>query len=81
LENVHEQAIDIRMKFESLADLWDPFLLGQGPGGAYVRRLDHGKVQALRDEVKRRLSLTAENAPLVLPGRVWSVRGMVPNHR
>src|SRR5947209_1110255 len=26
LENVREQAIDIRMKFESLADFWDPFL-------------------------------------------------------
>jgi len=81
LGNVHEQRIDIRMKFESLADLWDPFLLGQGPGGAYVRRLDHPKVQALRGEVKRRLSLTAESSPLVLPARVWSVCGMVPNRR
>jgi hypothetical protein len=69
------------MKFEPLADLWDPFLLGQGPGGAYVRRLDHAKVRALRGEVKRRLSLTAENAPLVLPARVWLVCGMVPHRR
>jgi hypothetical protein len=81
LENVHEQPIDIRMRFESLADYWDPFLLGQGPAGAYVRRLDHGKLQALRGEVKRRLSLTAENTPLVLLARVWSVRDMVPNRR
>jgi len=81
LENVHEQSIDIKMRFESLADYWDPFLLGQGPAGSYVRHLDPDKLQALRGEVKGRLSLPAENTPLVLPARVWSVRGMVPNRR
>jgi SAM-dependent methyltransferase len=81
LEYIHEQSIDIKMRFESFADYWDPFLLGQGPAGAYVRRLDHGKLQALREEVKRRLPLSAENAPLVLYARVWSVRGIVPRRR
>jgi SAM-dependent methyltransferase len=81
LENVREQSIDIRMRFESLADYWDPFLLGQGPAGSYVRRLDRDRLQALRNEVKLRLSLSAENTPFVLPARVWSVRGIVPNRR
>jgi SAM-dependent methyltransferase len=81
LENVREQSIDISMRFESLADYWDPFLLGQGPAGSYVRRLDRDKLQALRNEVKLRLRLSAENKPLVLPARVWSVRGIVPNRR
>jgi SAM-dependent methyltransferase len=78
LENVREQPIDIRMEFKSFADYWDPFLLGQGPAGRYVRLLDQDKLKALRDEVKRRLSLSEENAPFVLPARVWSVRGIVP---
>ena len=69
------------MRFESLADYWDPFLLGQGPAGSYVRSLDRDKLQALRGEVKRRLSLSAENRPFILPARVWSVRGIVPNRR
>ena len=81
LENVHEQPIDITMRFESFADYWDPFLLGQGPAGAYVRRLDRNKLPALREEIKRRLSLSAEDTPLVLSARVWSVRGIVPNRR
>jgi SAM-dependent methyltransferase len=81
LENVREQPIDISMKFESFTDYWEPFLLGQGPAGSYVRSLQPDRLQALRNEVKRRLSLSAENAPLVLPARVWSVRGIVPNHR
>jgi hypothetical protein len=69
------------MRFESLAAYWDPFLLGQGPAGSYVRRLDRDRLQALRNEIKLRLSLSAENAPFVLPARVWSVCGIVPNRR
>jgi SAM-dependent methyltransferase len=78
LENVREQPIDITMRFKSFVDYWDAFLLGQGPAGSYVGSLDRDKLQALRSEVKRRLSLSAEDAPLVLPARVWSVRGTVP---
>jgi SAM-dependent methyltransferase len=81
LEHVREQSIDIRMRFESFADYWDPFLLRQGPAGSYVRRLDRDSLHALRNEVKRRLSLSAENTPFVLPGRVWLVRGTVPNRQ
>jgi SAM-dependent methyltransferase len=76
-QHVQEQPIDIEMRFESFADYWDPFLLGQGPAGAYVRRLQPDQLQNLRTEVQRTLSLAAENKPLVLPGRVWSVRGIV----
>ena len=81
LEDVHEQPIDIQMSFESYADYWEPFLLGQGPAGRYVRRLDRAKQQALRDEIKRRLALPAETAPFVLTARVWAVRGAVPRPR
>lgn len=79
LENVREQPIDIRMRFESFADYWHPFLLGQGPAGSYVRRLDPNKLQVLRDEVKRRLSLAMEDTPLVLTARVWAVCGIIPD--
>ncbi len=79
LEDVREQSIGIRMRFESFPDYWDPFLLGQGPAGAYVRRLEPDKLQALRRDVQRRLSLSADDTPFVLPARVWAVRGVVPN--
>ena len=81
LEHIREQAIDIRMRFESLADYWHPFLLGQGPAGAYVRRLDRDRLEAMRNEVRLRLSWSAEDKPLVLPARVWAVCGIVPNRR
>jgi len=78
LENVHEQPQTVTMKFESFADYWDAFLLGQGPAGMYVRSLRRDQVHALRNEVKRRVSPSAENLPIALPARVWSVCGTVP---
>jgi len=78
LENVREQPIDIDTRFGSFTDYWDSFLLGQGPAGAYAASLNPGKLDALRSETKRRLSVTTENAPLVLSARVWAVRGDVP---
>jgi SAM-dependent methyltransferase len=81
LENVREQAIEITMRFESFADYWDPFLLGQGPAGSYIRRLSRDELQTLRDEVKRQLSLSVENTPFALPARAWAACGIVPGPR
>ena len=79
LENVQEQPLDITMRFESFADYGDPFLLGQGPAGSYVRSIDHDRLPVLRDAVKRGLSISGENVPFALPARVWAVRGIVPS--
>jgi SAM-dependent methyltransferase len=81
LENVREQPIDISMRFESLADYWEPFLLGQGPAGAYAGRLSPGQLRALRAEIQRRLPSLEGNRPVDLPARAWAVRGIVPNRR
>jgi SAM-dependent methyltransferase len=78
LENVQEQPLDITMQFESFADYWDPFLLGQGPAGTYVRGIDRDRLQALREAVKPRLAISGDDVPFALPARVWAVRGNVP---
>lgn len=78
LANVREQPLDISMQFNSFADYWDPFLLGQGPAGAYVRAIHRDRLQALRAEVKGRLSVTDDDAPFALPARAWAVSGSVP---
>jgi SAM-dependent methyltransferase len=78
LEAVRERAIDIQMRFASFADYWEPFLLGQGPAGAYARGLSSRQLTRLRDEVKRRIGIPSEHRPIDLPGRVWAVRGVVP---
>ncbi len=78
LTSVDERPLDITMHFQSFADYLDPFLMGQGPAGAFTRRLDRERLQMLRDELKRRLHLTAENVAFDLPARAWAVRGTVP---
>lgn len=39
LRDVREQAIDVNMRFESFADYWEPFLLGQGPAGEWQQEV------------------------------------------
>ncbi len=78
LEDVHEQPLSIATKFRSFADYWDPFLLGQGPAGAYVRTLPENQLQTLREALKRRLSISDERKAFTLSARVWAVRGTVP---
>lgn len=80
LENIHEQPLEISMRFASFADYWDAFLLGQGPAGSYVGSLPPDKLHALRNEVKRRLPLSGDDVPFVLPARAWAVSGTVPRH-
>lgn len=79
--SVHEQSIEIKMNFKSFQDYWEPFLLGQGPAGAYVRQIGQERALILRKEVKRLLGLQDETTPFTLYGRVWAVRGSAPESR
>lgn len=79
LEHVVERSLDITMRFESFADYWDPFLLGQGPAGVYLRNADAVRRRSLRTELKRLLALASEDAPFSLPAQAWAVRGAVTN--
>lgn len=81
LESVEERPLDFSMEFESFDDYWDPFLLGQGPAGAYVSKADPARRQTLRAELRRRLAIDAEDAPFQLLARAWAVRGIVPTSR
>ena len=78
LENVEERALEITLRFESFADYWDAFLLGQGPAGSYARSLDPELLTVLRQEVQRRLPVAAADLPFALPARAWAVRGRAP---
>jgi len=77
LDRIEERPLEITMQFRSFADYWDPFLLGQGPAGAYLRSVDADRRRAMRADVIRRLHLSSENTPFSLPARAWAVRGFV----
>ena len=75
LRKIEASPIEITMRFANSDDFWSPFLLGQGPAGAYVSRLPRKGVAALREELRRRLG--GPHGPFTLPARLWAVRGEV----
>jgi ubiquinone/menaquinone biosynthesis C-methylase UbiE len=80
-ESVTGRPLEITTAFDSFSDFWEPFSLGQGPAGAYLRGLDPPRREAVRNDVKRRSAIRSEQAPLQLRARAWAVRGIVPPPR
>lgn len=56
-------------------DWWDPFTLGIGPAGAYVRTLDETRRAALRRAT--RSALGAPTGPFAHEAHAWFARGVV----
>jgi SAM-dependent methyltransferase len=78
LQDVSEEALDIRMRFSSFDDYWAPFLEKQGPAGEYVGSLGATEREHLRRRVRRRLVGDGPDRPIELVARAWAVRGIVP---
>ncbi len=76
LRDVEERPLEFEMRFGSFADYWDAFGLGEGPAGAYVKKLNRTQALRLRDELHKRLK--AGGGPVTLPARAWAVRAIVP---
>jgi hypothetical protein len=76
LSQVRTAPIVVSAGFDGFADLWDPFVRGVGPAGAYVLSLDERRRDALAGEYRRRLGVDDE--PFSLPARAWAVTGRVP---
>jgi SAM-dependent methyltransferase len=72
LHSVDEQTLTIEMTFTSFDDFWQPFLLGQGPAGAYAASLSESDRRALQSRLDRR---SATGLPS--HARAWAVRGVV----
>ncbi|AIF82313.1 methylase involved in ubiquinone/menaquinone biosynthesis [Candidatus Nitrososphaera evergladensis SR1] len=82
LYDISEHPLEVKMNFKSFPDYWDPFLLGQGPAGAYVRRIGKDRsLMTLREDLRERLGLQDETTPFTLHGQVWAVRGSVPESK
>jgi SAM-dependent methyltransferase len=76
LREVEESSLEFGMRFENYDDFWTPFLFGQGPAGAYLKRLSADRIEALRDLLM--CELGNPTGQFVLPARLLAVRGTVP---
>ncbi|MFF6774270.1 class I SAM-dependent methyltransferase [Streptomyces sp. NPDC012637] len=75
LAGVTTVPIDVPTVFTDFADLWDPFLTGQGPAPGYVASLTPGD----RDRVRTALAEAVPREPdgsVELTARAWAVKGV-----
>jgi SAM-dependent methyltransferase len=73
LRAIEDGALSVDVEHPAFEDWWEPFLLGVGPAGGYVRRLSSDQQARLRDRCRERLP----PAPFVISARAWAARGVV----
>ena len=78
LTGVSAADLAISTDFASFDDYWSPFLLGQGPAGAYAVSLPAAERAALRERLQRRFFGTRADGPFSLEARAFAVHGVVP---
>jgi SAM-dependent methyltransferase len=78
LEGVRETPLTVALQFASFDDYWAPFLLGQGPAGAYVANLPRARQAALERRLRERLLGDEADRPIDMEARVWAVKGATP---
>jgi SAM-dependent methyltransferase len=80
LEDVRDAELTTTLSFASFDDYWEPFLLGQGPAGAYAAGLPHEARDALRERLRARWLRGGPDRPIDMRARAWAAKGSVPPH-
>ncbi|MCB0138122.1 MAG: class I SAM-dependent methyltransferase [Caldilineaceae bacterium] len=73
LRAVDVTAIDVPTIFADFADLWEPFLGGQGPAPSYLLALDEPTRTAVRETLRARLP-RQDDGSIHLVARAWALR-------
>jgi SAM-dependent methyltransferase len=71
LEDVRATEHAVAVQHDTFEEWWEPFMLGVGPAGAYVARLE----PARRDAVRERCRELLGPPPFTIAARAWAVRG------
>lgn len=77
LTHVEAASLEVPTDFRDFADLWEPFLAGQGPAPGYVAALAPAAREGLR-EMLRATVPTQPDGSIALTARAWAVRGRRP---
>ena len=78
LNSVEVTNIVFACAFDSFDDFWQPLTEGQGPAGAYLRRISEDHRTALRERLRQNLFGNRSDGPFTLTAKAWAVRGTVP---
>jgi hypothetical protein len=72
LRDVEERALIASVEHPTFDDWWEPFMLGVGPIGEYLAKLDEGQLERLKELCREELP----PAPFTLNARAWAARGV-----
>jgi len=81
LRDVTSADLVLPIEFASFDDYWLPFLLGQGPAGAYAISLSPDEQAAVRERLRTIVLGSRPDGPIALPAHAFAVRGSVPGTR
>ena len=73
LAEVQEAVLTVHLEHATFEQWWEPYTLGVGPAGSYVKALDAERRAELRERCLRRLG----DGPIVVAARAWAARGRV----
>jgi ubiquinone/menaquinone biosynthesis C-methylase UbiE len=74
------EVTDLRIscRFSSFDELWQRYLTGEGPPGAYMAVLSSDRRDALRRAMQQNVLGDGPDRSFALQAKAWAVRGMVP---
>nr|WP_202426516.1 methyltransferase domain-containing protein [Streptomyces sp. HUCO-GS316] len=78
LVDVTVAPLEVPTRFTGFADLWEPFLAGQGPAPGYVTALAPATRDRLRQTLREAVPERADGT-ILLGARAWAVRGLRPD--
>jgi ubiquinone/menaquinone biosynthesis C-methylase UbiE len=73
VREIEESTLTVEVDHQSFDEWWQPYLLGVGPAGSFVARLDSARQARLRELCRERLPA----APFVVSASAWAARGPV----
>ena len=71
LTDIEPGALRVVVSFTDFAEWWEPYTLGVGPAGAYVRRLDDQQ----RERLRARCAELLPSGPFDVEAVAWAARG------
>jgi hypothetical protein len=73
LAAIESSQLTVRVRYESFAEWWEPFMLGVGPAGDYVKGLE----ESYRDDLRNRAAELLPRGPFDVLASAWCVRARV----
>lgn len=73
IDDVDEGSLEVTVPFGSFEEWWEPYLLGVGPAGSYLARVEGRRQHAIEAECRSRFP----DGPFDVTALAWSARGVV----